>query len=77
MNKERRKRIDEIIDQLNDIKDEIGSVLEEEQEAFDNMPESFQDGERGEAAQVSIDALENANSSAEETTDNLGEALGD
>ena len=41
MNKERRKAIEEIIDQLGTLKEQIESVSEEESEAYDNLPESI------------------------------------
>lgn len=42
------------------IKDEIKGLAEEEQEACNNMPESFQYGERGDKCQEAIDALNDA-----------------
>lgn len=42
MNKARRKAIEEIIDQLGMLKEQVESISEEEQEAFDNLPESIQ-----------------------------------
>lgn len=72
MNKERRKTIDEIAADLDRIKGEVEScreqieaVKDEEQEFFDNMPESFQNGEKGERAQAAIDALDTAASELE------------
>ena len=38
----------------------IEDALDDEQEYFDNMPSSFQDGEKGEAAQEAIDSLQEA-----------------
>lgn len=58
MNASRRKRIEEA-------KGILESVRDEEQEAYDNMPENFQNGERGEKSQAAIDALENAISELE------------
>ena len=67
MNNERRKKIVGIIDRLNKVKEEINdlrcevsSLQDEEQEAYDNLPESMQDGERGTAIQDKIDELESA-----------------
>lgn len=53
MNAERRKRLQEA-------EAILVSVLNDEQDAFDNLPEAFQEGERGEAIQQAIDALEQA-----------------
>lgn len=39
---------------------ELESILEEEQEAFDNMPESIQNSDRGEQSQEAINNMENA-----------------
>lgn len=51
MNEDRRKRIF-------DAAAELEAVKEEEQEAFDNMPESLQGGEKGQAMEAAIEALE-------------------
>ena len=46
MNAARRKWIGNLYDRLDEIKTEIESVMEEEQEAYDNLPENFQYRER-------------------------------
>jgi len=73
MNKERRKKIEELAEKAAEIKIEIEELLEAEQEAFDNLPESLQEGERGEAMQAAIDSLESASSSIDETVEYLNE----
>jgi len=67
MNKVRREAIavqaaliDNIINQLADIRSELESLREEEQEYFDNMPESFQSGDKGTTAEYAIAALDMA-----------------
>lgn len=67
MNNERRKAIDEVIAKIEALRDMIGEIgadvetlREEEQEYFDNMPESFQSGEKGERAESAISALDDA-----------------
>lgn len=60
MNNERRERIRKVISTLEDLNNEIQEILSEEQDAYDNMPESFQNGERGDAAQNAISNLESA-----------------
>lgn len=42
MNNARRKRICKIVDSLNELKSQIDELYEEEQEAFENIPESLQ-----------------------------------
>lgn len=39
MNNDRRARINKIISALQDLNEEISAIRDEEQEAFDNMPE--------------------------------------
>ena len=49
MNKERRKRIEEVRQTLAELREELAEIHDEEQEAYDNLPEGLQEGERGEA----------------------------
>jgi hypothetical protein len=67
MNAARRKliaslngSITETFANTGELVDKIQELLEEEQDAFDNMPESFQNGERGSACLVAVTNLENA-----------------
>ena len=63
MNKKRRKRIRDIIAQLEmdkDMTSELEDVLWEEEEAFDNMPENLQYGMRGEESQEAIDVMQDS-----------------
>lgn len=74
MNKERRNKIMTIVGKLQDIEEEIQAILDEEQDYFDNMPESLQGGEKGSAAEGAINDLESALQSCTETADSLNEA---
>lgn len=58
MNKARRKELEKALDLIERGKDMLEDIEAEEQEAFDNMPESLQESERGEHMQEIIDALE-------------------
>lgn len=69
MNKTRRKRLAEALDLISQAKDILEEVKGEEQDAFDNLPENFQYGERGEQMEEYI-------SDIEEAFDNLEEAEG-
>jgi len=64
MNKERRKKLDEAIRKLSDVVAEAKGIVEEardeEQDAYDNLPQSLQDGDKGTRMQESIDELTNA-----------------
>ena len=66
MNKLRRKELSAIIakmEELENLRQEISEQLEavkdEEAEALGNLPESLQDGERGQQMQEYIEAMEN------------------
>ena len=74
MNGNRRKRIQIVINGLNVLLDDIQSLLEEEQNAFDALPESLQEAERGELMQEAIDNLDAASSSVEEAVESLESA---
>ena len=66
MNAARRKQIMKAIGMVADARAILEEVKDDEQEAFDNLPESFQYGERGDQMQDFIDALEEAVSSLED-----------
>lgn len=58
MNKQRRKRLGEAFDKLSEVQDILMEVKDGEQESYDNLPDSFRDGERGEEMQNYIEMLE-------------------
>jgi methyl-accepting chemotaxis protein len=64
---ELRQKFDDLVDTANELviaieeaKSEIETVKDEEQEAYDNMPESLQNGDRGQVVQQAIDSMEEA-----------------
>lgn len=78
MNNARRKQIRDAIKALDigtleAMKEELESAQSDEQEYLDNMPESLQGGEKGEAANAAIDALQTAIDALETAIDALGE----
>lgn len=58
MNAQRRKRLAAL--DVQSVHDSLESLRDEEQEALDAMPESLQQGERGEKMSAIIDALDEA-----------------
>ncbi len=50
------------------------TLRDEEQDYYDNMPESFQSGEKGDRAQEVIDALDEALDSLDSAADSLDTA---
>lgn len=75
MNKDRRKNLATIIETLEAMKSSLEDVRDEEESAFDNLPESIQESERGETMQEIVDALYDACDSLEETIDSLNEII--
>lgn len=75
MNKARRKWLEDIIGKLEEQKEELYNLQQEEQEAYDNMPESLQDSERGQTAYEYASDLEDEHSNLEDVIQNLQEIL--
>lgn len=73
MNKKRRKEIENLRESISETKAKLQDLLNEEQQAFDNMPESIQESERGEEMQEIIEYMEAAIDSLEEATESLTE----
>lgn len=76
MNAERRKTIDQIVESLREPLTDTENVKEEEEEYLESMPENMKDGDKGSAAQESIDNLDSAYNSIQEAIDYLESAKG-
>lgn len=66
MNKQDRKEVSELIEQIEGIQCALEEMRYDEECKFDNMPEGLQESERGETMQEAIENLESASSSLEE-----------
>jgi hypothetical protein len=75
MNKQRRKKIEELIEWLTDIRSELNELSLDEQAAYDAMPQSIQNSERGEKMQGNCARLEEAEDSISQLIDTLMEAM--
>jgi uncharacterized protein YukE len=75
MNAAGRKLIAKWAAALDDIKGEIEELASEEREKFDNLSEGLQQAERGQAIEAAADALDTAQSTAEEICDALDELV--
>lgn len=73
MNNKRRKEISKIVSTLEDVRDRLSEVVDEEQSAFDNMPESIQGSDRGCESEEAIGYLSDALDSVESALDYLDE----
>lgn len=75
MNKTRRKELASIVELIEEARERLEAVKDEEQEAFDNMPESLQESERGETMQEYINIMEKLLDALEDGTDELQEIV--
>lgn len=75
MNKARRNEISAIIERLEACKSDLETLQEEEQECFDNLPESLQDAEKGETMQENADDLENVCDEIDNIIESLQEVI--
>lgn len=71
MNKARRKKLGEIIEQLEYLREDLDAVASEEREAYDNLPESLQESDRGCAMEEAADELDDICSEMEELKDRI------
>jgi len=71
MNNDRRKKIAQLVVDLENLRQGIESLRDEEQEYYDNMPEGLQAGSKGEAAESAVGALEYAMEDIESACSNL------
>ena len=58
MNKERREELLEVIDLLEEAKDRIGEIRDEEEDALYSLPEGLQESSRGLTMQDAMDTLD-------------------
>lgn len=74
MNRERRKVIERLVARLADVEAEIEDVVAQEADYLNNMPESFQDSQKGSDTEERISSLEQAQNSVPEVINYLEEA---
>ncbi len=75
MNSNRRKHIGRIFERLLDLSEELTVIKNDEQEAFDNIPESLKEGERAQESESSIDYLDEAIENCSSAIDALSEII--
>ena len=73
MNKSRRDELSAIGERITACVIDLEAVRDEEQEAYDNMPESLQRGDQGSAAEGTICALEEALNHLYDASNNIAE----
>lgn len=74
MNKLRRERLDEIAGTLTQAMNDLDEVRDEEEEYWENMPESLSTGEKGAAAEEAVMGLSDASALIEEAVEYIENA---
>lgn len=74
MNKDRRQQLRDVKDSLDEAISLLNDIKDEEQDAFDNLPENFQESKRATRMTEAIDAIDEAISSIEEAQNSIDEA---
>ena len=74
MNRPRRAQLAAISTRLDTLKYDLESVRDDEQSAFNEMPESLQGGERGQKCEDAVSYLEDAINSLEEILSSIESA---
>lgn len=75
MNNLRRKELQKAIDLLDRAKYIIEACKDDEEEAFDNLPDGIKDSERGEDMEDNIDSMDDVMSEIEEQISVLEEII--
>lgn len=75
MNKNRRQQLREWIERVNVIKAGLESILAEEEEYFDNIPENLQGSMNGMNSEESIDKMNDAIVCIEEAIESIEEII--
>ena len=82
MNKQRREKIGKLKSriqstqiELKQFSSELSSILNEEQDAFDNMPEGLQSSYRGMCSEDAIDSMEEASEKLDEVIELLNDIV--
>lgn len=75
MNKARRQKLQNIFDQVTELKDLLEIIKEEEEDYMENIPENLQGSERFEKAEETVEKMYEAVSNLEEAADILEEMI--
>lgn len=75
MNKLRRKSLQEIFDKLSDLREEIESIKDEEDESRENMPENLQGSERYEQSETASYSMDEAMEYISSACDSIESAM--
>lgn len=75
MNKIRRKALQEIYDKLSDLREELETIKDEEDESRENMPENLQGSERYERSETASGNIDEAMEYLSSACDSIESAM--
>lgn len=75
MNNNRRARLTKLEEKFEELKGQLEAMRDEEQEGYDNLPQSLQNGEKGVNMDIARYHLDEDIQSLEETIENIGLAI--
>ena len=75
MNAKRRKELEKLVERIQGIIADLEVLRDEEQECFDNLPESLQESERGERMEDNVSNMDAVIDSLESASDELEDAI--
>lgn len=75
MNKIRRKALQEIYDKLSDLREELETIKDEEDESQENMPENLQGSERYEQSETASGNIDEAMEYLSSACDSIESAM--
>lgn len=73
MNKQRRNDLQGVIDSLESAKQDLIAVRDEEQDAFDNLPDSLQYSSKGDVLQDNVSAMDDIESAIDDVISQIEE----
>ena len=77
MNQARRKALSKIIETLTDLRMELGDLYDEEQTAYDNLPDSLQASEAGQKRMSNADDIDSAINSIDSAISDIESSIGE
>ena len=73
MNKKRREAIAQLVKDMEGSRNDLENLIDEEQEAYDNLPEPLQSSMKGDEMNDCIDCMNDAMSSLDDSLSYLGD----
>lgn len=74
MNEQRRKEIETVLGDLADLRSRVQAIHDDEQNAFESMPEGLQTSAQGQASEAAAAALDDALSAFDDVESSLSDA---